>query len=320
MFKLIQRYCYRIWYALPFTMKAGDLLTSSNKDDEGNKTTVNKVVEHTNLGEDLLKGEVTQAVEDLRYSTYKVSEESRKYKYVGEGEVVKQITPVNGKLNITQYNSLFGKTVLDVLKTVGGQRVDDDKFTLSIEYVNTPKFRLERYCKFIALKKEENGFILDLEFDSFADKGDVTSRYFVQELKKPLKYSSLVEPLSHASFITYKATGQEDLFKYDLYNLKFKQLYNSYDWVHLVFTIEKVEEEDLKLKYYSKHQQDRYDNKEQKGQEVTFSENEEKYYCDICGAEMNKYDYDITLTTYNKGMCNKCLEKLLGQQDESNRN
>ena len=308
----LKRLYYKLLYSLPFAFKGGEVITNSTQDAPSEGTMVEKKVETQNLGEALLKGEVTQEVEDLRYSTYKVCEESRKYRYDGNGGVVKVIPAFSPTLKINQHNLMLTKSVLDMMKDMDDGRETPNKFTLNIEYENTPKFSLEKYCKCFCLSKKGANFVLDMEFDTFYSPNDVTERYFVQELKKPTRYNSLAVPLPHVSFITMNAVGQEDMFKYDLYDLSFMGIYFQDAWAHIEFVVNDMTEEDLKAKYYSKHQQDKYDKKEAKNQNVALAEVERKCFCSVCGREINAYDADITSATYGKPMCSDCLAKFMG--------
>ena len=78
-----------ILYSLPFGLKGADseIFGTSKKTSDG--TTISQEVSDERVGKHLLKGEVTQPVEELRYRTYKVSNESKNYNVVGNGVAVK---------------------------------------------------------------------------------------------------------------------------------------------------------------------------------------------------------------------------------------
>ena len=86
----LKKILLNIWYGLPFGLKAaGDEILGSGEADQA-RTEVNQQVTDKRVAKHLLKGEVTQEVEELRYRTYRVANESEKYKYVGNGVAVKE--------------------------------------------------------------------------------------------------------------------------------------------------------------------------------------------------------------------------------------
>ena len=64
------------------------MLATSNKDGS-NGIVMEDKIEQNSLLNSLLRGEVTQEVEELRYETYKAEEESNNYKYIGNGVAMK---------------------------------------------------------------------------------------------------------------------------------------------------------------------------------------------------------------------------------------
>ena len=81
----IKKYFLNLWYGLPFGMKAADTEIMGSKQVDDNGVTIQQEVSDQRVAKHLLKGEVTQEVEELRYRTYKVSNEAENYKYLGKG-------------------------------------------------------------------------------------------------------------------------------------------------------------------------------------------------------------------------------------------
>ncbi|MCD8206592.1 MAG: hypothetical protein LUD72_01500 [Bacteroidales bacterium] len=77
---------------LAFGMEKGGELTASlqDLDSDGADSTIDKHVTSNRVSEALLRGEVTQEVEDLRYRTYKVDRESKNFEYVAPTLAVKK--------------------------------------------------------------------------------------------------------------------------------------------------------------------------------------------------------------------------------------
>ena len=85
----VKSFLKKIFYSLPFAMKGGEKILTSTNDNSSNNVGVVEVIQENRLSKDLLKGEVTQAVEELRYRDYKVYGESKKYQYLGDGIAIK---------------------------------------------------------------------------------------------------------------------------------------------------------------------------------------------------------------------------------------
>jgi hypothetical protein len=69
-----------LFYSLPFGLKAADSeIMGANSTGEVDDTVIQQQVNDKRVAKHLLKGEITQEVEELRYRTYKVDKESNKY-------------------------------------------------------------------------------------------------------------------------------------------------------------------------------------------------------------------------------------------------
>ena len=131
MLKNLIRKAKNLLFAIPFGMKAGDeLLATSSKDDNAGSS-IHKKVEQNSLLEALLRGEVTQEVEELRYETYKAEEESNNYAYVGNGQSVKiddtEKKKANRRLKFIQLNGDVEYGLSESLKIVEDASDDYDK-------------------------------------------------------------------------------------------------------------------------------------------------------------------------------------------------
>ena len=62
--------------AVLFGMKAGDEMMTTSQVEIPEGSGIHKQIEHKSVLRDLLKGEVTQEVEELRYETFKAEEMS----------------------------------------------------------------------------------------------------------------------------------------------------------------------------------------------------------------------------------------------------
>ena len=320
MIKKIKRFFYNIFYGLPFGMKAANdemfsQKSSSNTDNIG----VHEVVQKDSLGRDLLKGEVTQQVEELRYRTYKVCSESEKYEYLGDGIALKKDDKEeNNLINFKQDNRTLCADVLTELNRVD-KDYGDDKYTLSILYDSIPRFKLEKYCKeFIingnktSIETVPNPIKITLNFSKYGDEYDRSTYAFINEIKAIIKGKrSEFKTLTSLSFVTYKANNEDDLIQYDLYNLLLTEIEEKESYYSLIYVCNYFRRTNLSDKFYSESMDKKYKDKEKKDISLDLNDTKRVRFCSECGKRISVYDGDITQETYGYPLCQDCIKKIL---------
>ena len=299
---------------------ADDNIFTQKESGESENSSINIVNEERNVYKDIKKGEVTQEVENLRYSTYNVYRESNKYQYLGDGIAnKKEQKEKTNNYNFTLHNNLICDGVLDSLNKIDSNNFGFDKYTLSIQYKDIPRFRLERFCKMIEVSIEENIAKIKLHFSAFYDKYDSTSKSFLNEMNKindirsyyEINKNEICSNISNISFTTYKANGEDDMISYSFNNLEYLDFYKDYFEYVITYKSESFSRIDILDKYYSYEMDKKYSNKDSKTQTLDLVGSMRKTNCDVCGMEMPVYDYDITKETFGYSICNKCLEDTL---------
>lgn len=320
----IKKFFLNFWYGLPFGMKAmGDEIMGSNSVNS-NDTTICQEVSDERVAKHLLKGEVTQEVEELRYRTYKVENESKNYKYLGNGIAVKEEKDKRErtKFKFTQDNNSICESVSDALKQVGNYGTE--RYMFEIDYNSLVRFKVEKFATKIDVDiNDEIGKIeTTLHFSTEPNPYDAASMPFINEIKKLLNVKSEYEASRHEisssivniSFTTYKAYNEDDFVNYCFVNgAKFKSF--KQEGYEFLLTFEWSEYMrvplNLEAKYYSKSMAEKYEKKERKNVEVSVSQGERKRYCSICGKEMSVYDADIQEADGKEPICKECMEKAL---------
>lgn len=329
MWRKIKRFFYNLFYSLPFGLKAADELLSTQtiNDDVG----VVETIRQNRLSEGLIKGEVTQQVEELRYRDYKVYRESKKYKYLGDGIAIKKdIRNRSGKLKFTQENKLITNTVLDELKRVDNKTYSKEEYTLNIHYKETVRFPLEKYCKKFEFCSNNSPYdssaYMSFTFSKEIDSNNPYSKHFIDFLNEMIKNGNgygrcneYNDNIDFISFTTYKADMEDDYVNYIVKNAYGGQL-SEYDGeYHMYFFFQSFERVDLTDKFYNESLEKKYQNKEKKENNFTFGNIKRITTCDKCGKEISNYDSDITRGTFGISMCSKCLEKYLEEEYNENR-
>ena len=315
-----------LWYGLPFGLKGADTEIMGSKNIDSNGSTINQEVSDKRVAKHLLKGEVTQEVEELRYRTYKVENESKNYKYVGNGIAIKENEKpkVEGKtkFKFTQDNENICESVLSAMSQVGSYGVD--RYRFEIDYNSFVRFKIEKFATKVDVRiNDELGEITTiLHFNTEPNPYDATSMPFINELKKLLDVKSeyevsrseIASSIMNFSFSTYKADNEDDFVNYSFINGgKFESLkQKGYEYLLTLSWGEYLRLPlNLESKYYSKTMAEKYAKKEKKEVAPEMVKSERKAYCSICGKEMSIYDADVMRADGHEPICKDCMTKAL---------
>lgn len=311
-------------YGVPFGLKGGNELLTSSNGNTTNGSSIEKETSDERVGRHLLKGEVTQAVEELRYRTYKVGNESENYNYIGNGIAIKKGKTIKNtptKYKFSQENSLICESVLNELK-----RVDNygyERYRLEIVYDTVPRFKMEEFATRIDVNINDKEKIVNttLCFDILPNPYNPKSKLFINELEKAVNgnvRNNIINELKNVSFTTYKASNEKDFVNYSFDTPKLQGIIKdkgeykvSYEWENYVRL-----PLDLEAKYYSKSMAEKYEKKERKNVVIDLGNTERKRYCSICGKEISVYDGDILESEGKPLICIECSKKLLKENNQ----
>lgn len=221
-----------LWHSFFLGMKNADvIITTSQKNTDGSGVEIPDIGGGGGVFKDLLEQKVTQEVEELRYSSYKVANEAKKYRYVGNGQAVKKTdseltekhVPIDESDNLNviliQDNHIIAEDVITSLNEIDkkvGKKLRYDT-TLKIKRDFIPRFYIEDYITKAVVKQAEGNYVLDLycskypkQFSSRKDKS------FITELKniRDKGVRSDMMDFEEISFITENAWGVDDWFKF----------------------------------------------------------------------------------------------------------
>lgn len=316
MIKSIKNFFIKLGYMLSFGAKgANDTILTQNPDSSDIGIFQN--VETQNLGEALLKGELTESVKELRYSNYKVLKESDKYAYIGGGQTIKKNVNYNReKYEFYQNNSLICESIEHEFNRVG--KYDTERYTFSFLYKDVMKFKIENYANYGKFEVDKDNIKVNLVFDKTTKNiYDPVSYGIMKELDKISKFTSSYQIENNdicsnptiLTFVTYKSNGEEDLVKYTLRDLTFDSCKETEDCYVLAYTSNNFSRIDLTDKFYNQNMENKYASKASKTQTVSINTEMRKEKCEICGSEMNVYDADVTRYEFGKAICTNCLKK-----------
>lgn len=205
---------------------ADNLLTSQNKED-GDGTNIEQKKEVQNVYADLLRGEVTQEVRELRHEMYYAERLSHEYTYGGNGRVVKKNRMFNYNGNIEVSDGYPIQVIQENREdiTLTSDFKDTRDFTLKITRDFVPTMRIEEYATKLVIKRiDKDKVILDFYTPIMPRQFDRRSRIFTNALGKIYEgdvKSDLID-FSGVAFTSYNAYGSEDLKEYEYNNVRYE--------------------------------------------------------------------------------------------------
>jgi hypothetical protein len=230
-------------------MKVADEKTMGvTKDGNAVDDAIEEHVSEDSVYADLLKGELTQEVLELRDSNYRGYKGSFDYKYIGNGNVQKKnenmaspklnvYNPENWNIALIQDNKMIIEGAYEVIISQDaneGEKIENNnaKYYLKIERDVFPRFLIEKYVKKIVVREGyDKGMKIDLYCSTYARQFTPTDSLFITELKnifeKKIRPTDTVM-IESIEFITDGCYGAKDITLYVLGTPNFDGI-NMYD-------------------------------------------------------------------------------------------
>ena len=316
------RWIKNILYSVPYGMKgAGDEIMGSNISGDGNDTTINQQVSDERVARHLLKGEITQEVEELRYRTYKVDREAKNYNYIGHGVAVKKEKEENvntGVIKFSQENKLICNDILTELNRIGDYGVE--KYNINIDYLSPVRFKMHEFITVVDVYiKEGEKAVTTLHFSDVMNPQEFKSNPFILELGKletqfsnndtyALSRNDFATEVLCMHFTTFNATDEHpDVI---LYAFKYPELigvHHEDGEFKLIYQWKEYERTDLTDKFFNAEMEEKYRNKERKNINAGMEVAEEIVKCPICGKEVSNLEI---IMSDDGPSCFDCFKKL----------
>lgn len=308
-----------IFYGLA---SADHVLMGGNSGEEG--ITINQEVQDKRVSKDLLKGELTQEVEELRYRTIKVDRESKGYEYfsptlakkkdINDTKFIHYENGDNLEVVTIQANEFQTANLRDAMLNINSEDVKDiqgskgnteisvnvgefkqeKKYNIKIkrsEY-SIPRYYLEEYTTRLVVKKtdEENKYVLDFYVSKYPNVFDYKSKGFVREIEKIKDegWKSDIIDFNGVNFVTSHAYLFDDMVEFDFKYPIFQKIveYDGHYVIKFKATLSKLH--DMIKDVYSKTMDEKYQNKAAKDVVYDITGGHEKvvYQCEVCGKEV----------------------------------
>lgn len=266
-------------YSLFSGLRKADKIIVSN--DENNNAIdiggIEQQQEVNNVYKDLLKGEVTEAVRELRHEMYYAERKSKKYLYNGGGRAKVNSTFGQFKGNvenednldilIVQNNSVIPSSLQDEGVSVYGNKFDIDdnisdnlrnktriekEYRIKIIRDFIPRFCLESFVKKVVVKSlNNNKVMLDLYVSKYVNKFETTSKLFHNEMEKIYQgFTSDIIKFNMLCFVAKDAYGADDLTFHSFKDIEYDNIVE-YDGNYVLKFIATMNEtEDLIQEFY----------------------------------------------------------------------
>lgn len=226
-----------LWHYLFAGMASADAkITSGEKtSSDGNAFGIEQKKEVDNVYAQMLRGEVTEEVKELRYEMYQADRKSHEYAYTGGGHASKinifgfdggamnddgleiELVQENDviPISLTDYGIVSNGTqvMYDDTKDNDPDRLHDGNTRIQIKYDYNPRFKIENFAKKIVVKKvaDPEKRKIDLYFWSQPNQFERISRLFTNYIsgvynmtEKPSEFD-----FSTISFVSYRAYGTD---------------------------------------------------------------------------------------------------------------
>lgn len=228
------------YYLMHGLRGADELMTSQNKEG-GDGSTIEQKKEVQNVYADLLRGEVTQEVRELRHEMYYAERLSHQYDYGGNGRAVKKNHMFSYNGNIEQSDGYPIQLIQDNREDVtlsadfnefliqNGKeaisKVVGREFTIKVKRDFVPTMRIEEYATKLVVKRiSKDRVILDFYTPETPKQFDRRSRIFTNKLASIYEgdvRTDLID-FNGVSFVAYNAYGSDDLREYEYNNIKYE--------------------------------------------------------------------------------------------------
>ena len=262
---------------------ADKILFGEKNRADGSQSMQEQQDEQNSVYHDLLRGEVTQEVKELRHEMYYSERLSHKYEYVGNGvaRVKNKIFTYNGNveasdgfdIEILQPNGEDCGTLTDNLSEDEYGTKRRKEYSIAIERSYIPKFRLEEYATKIVVKRiNDTTAMLDLYTPMYQQQFNKVHRIFLNELDRVYQGNKKSEIVDFDSlrFVTFRAYGADDLMLYEYDNIQFDNIVKFDGDYVLKFIANIVKDgEDLLDEFYDETAAEKFKNKTPRKENTT---------------------------------------------------
>lgn len=294
-------------HSLFYGMSSADNVIFQSSSSNDNNISIIKEQTENRVSKDLLKGEVTQAVEELRYRTYMVDREAQKYEYFSPTLAKKKDEYDCKSLNIensenypiitVQPNAPDYETILETINRYESGQVilPNRQYTIKCTREDlVPRFKIEEFTTMLVVKQVPNTdetYELDFYVPIYADPYDFRSHSFLSELKnvKEKNIRTDIFQIKTVEFVTSHAYRMNDMIKFVFNNISYKNIVEFDGHFVIKLSVSLVDKpHDMVSDYYSPTMDAKYKNKVKKDviNNIDGGHIYTEYTCENCGKKI----------------------------------
>ena len=305
----------KIWVSsLFYGLSSGEnLIQGQTVENNDSKTIGIQQIKETNrVSHALLRGELTKEVKDLRYRDYKISENARRFNVIGESVIKLENPSLDIQIPLV-FSGANHEVCQGLLESLSSQ--NQSSYTLKIEYNNSVRFLLEKYCSHFSVKKNE----IELYFKVTPNKNIISNKSFCQYIQRIVNNFTTCEysTLKKIWFVSYKIPTVPNFIKFEFNNLVLSKIEIDDNEFKFTYGFTYKEINDLTEKFKSQELEENYKNKVPKnlGEEDIKYNIESK--CTICGKMITFQEGKFNENINGVFCCSDCLIKILKEKIEN---
>lgn len=262
---------------------------------------IHQQVSESRVSKDLLRGEVTQEVEDLRWRTILIDKEARNYDYFSPVLAMKIDT--QDKVNVSyensdnlevitiQHNSPEIESVDQAMKRLDSKDKVQELYTIKVERNGIPRYRIEQFTTMLVVKDAgDNHGVLDFYVSKYPNPQMFISKGFVREVEKIMNegWRSDMTDIRKVMFMTRNAYKVPNSYIFSFRDVKFDKVVE-YDGHYVLKFNAEFEKNgiDMLAKFYSERIMKKYETHAPKQTTIDYNpyreENIRTYTCAKCG-------------------------------------
>lgn len=237
-------------------------------------TGIYKEVHENRVAKDLLKGEVTQQVIDLRYRTYEVDKKSKRYEFfsptLARNNKTKDAKKVHyenedgREVILIQPNHVLVENLGESLERLDSKDKVKEKYLINIKRSFVPRFKLEDFTTKLVVKRgdDDTTAILDFYVPKYKSDTDFRLNSFLTDvvnIKEKWVRSDTLD-FDTVFFITSHAYKVDDMFSFRFDEPVYLET-KEYDGSYILRFVSKIFDggTDLTEEYYSEKMAKKYE-------------------------------------------------------------
>ena len=270
----MKKFLFKIYsfffYLFKGLRRADEVVMGNSHDAISPSDGIEEQLEQDSVWADLLKGELTERVKTLRYSTAHASRKSKEYSYIsGNNRASKRSGFLEYKGSVDKKEGEVVILVQDNNKTTAfkDENTGSKDFIIKFIYEFIPKFNLSSYVNKLVIKEGVNSEkIIDFYFSKYHERFNNIHKFFLAELEKVIKGDRRNQMIDVDSvrFDTFNAFGENDGVTCLVTKLKFIET-SEYDGYYILrYEYEKIIKDDFIHTVYDENAEKKYTNKEKR--------------------------------------------------------